>query len=136
MDRRRRDPTPKSYEVFTARTSDDRFYGLVVREFSPGRTTAPEGAEVLGQNLNPARIRMSSSTLSNMVRFDVNGVQRFDLWLSPKLIDFKRKPDVRVNTWSYMGRGQVKLDIETMLEDVRMRCDRQQIYWYRLSLPR
>ena len=51
MDRRRRDPFPKSFKVNTARISDDRFYGVVVREFEAGRTTAPEAVEVLGKNL-------------------------------------------------------------------------------------
>ncbi len=64
MDRHRRDPYPKSFKAYTARASDDRFYGIVVRDFSPGRTTAPEAAEVLGQNLNPAAIEMKSSSLN------------------------------------------------------------------------
>src|SRR5262249_40308711 len=33
MDRHRRDPYPKSFKVVTARTSDERFYGVVIREF-------------------------------------------------------------------------------------------------------
>ena len=33
MDRHRRDPVPKSFDVVTARTCDNRFYGVVVREF-------------------------------------------------------------------------------------------------------
>src|SRR5262249_6396828 len=36
MDRRRRDAIPKSFKVNTARVSDDRFYGVVVREFEAG----------------------------------------------------------------------------------------------------
>ena len=36
MDRHRRDPYPKSFKASTARTSDARFYGIVVRDFSPG----------------------------------------------------------------------------------------------------
>jgi hypothetical protein len=132
MDRHRRDPNPKSFKVVTARPSDDRFYGVVVREFTPGHTTAPEAAELLGENLNPAEIRMTTSNLSNLIRLDVKGVRRLDVWLSPKLIDFKRKPEVRINGKTYF-KGQVKLDLESMLEDLRLRGDRQQIYWYRVS---
>ena len=40
MDRHRREPYPKSFKAYTARTSDARFNGIVVRDFSPGRTTA------------------------------------------------------------------------------------------------
>ena len=132
MDRHRRDPYPKSFKAFTARTSDDRFYGIVVRDFSPGRTTAPEAAEVLGQNLNPASIEMKSSSISNLIRLEVNGIKSLDIWLSPKLIDFKRRMEVRIQDRPYY-KGQVKLECEPMLEDLRVRGDRQQLYWHRIS---
>ncbi|HZW33132.1 MAG TPA: PHB depolymerase family esterase [Isosphaeraceae bacterium] len=132
MDRHHRDPYPKAFKAVSARTSDDRFYGVVIREFKPGFTTAPEAADILGQNLNPAEIKMSSSSLSNLIRLDVKGVRRLDVWLSPKLIDFKRKPEIRINGRSYF-KGQVKLEFEPMLEDLRIRGDRRQVYWHRVA---
>ncbi len=135
MDRHRRDPYPKSFKVVTARTSDDRFYGVVVREFAAGRTTAPEAVEVLGQNLNPAEIKMTSSSLSNLIRLDLKGITALDLWLSPKLIDFKRKRRDPHQRQAPIGRqAKLKLDLESMLEDLRVRGDRQQLYWYRISI--
>ena len=71
MDRHRRDPYPKSFKVNTARTCDDRFYGVVVREFGAGRITAPEAVEQLGDNLNPATIEMKSSSLANLLQFEI-----------------------------------------------------------------
>jgi pimeloyl-ACP methyl ester carboxylesterase len=133
MDRRRRAAFPKSFDAFSARPSDDRFYGIVIRDFGPGRVTAPEAAENLGQNLNPATIRMKSSTLSNMISLQISGIKRLDVWLSPKLIDFKRKPDIRINGRSLVRQAKVKPDVESMLEDLRMRADREQIYWCRFS---
>jgi pimeloyl-ACP methyl ester carboxylesterase len=132
MDRHRRDPFPKSFKVCSARTSDDRFYGVVIREFGAGRTTAPEAVEVLGQNLSPATIEMKTSTTSNLIRLDVNGVKRLDVWLSPKLVDFRRKLELRFHDKTYW-KGQIKLEIEGILEDYRMRGDRQQLYWHRLT---
>jgi pimeloyl-ACP methyl ester carboxylesterase len=131
MDRHRRDPYPKSFKAFTARASDARFYGIVVRDFSPGRTTAPEAAEVLGQNLNPAAIEMKSSPQSNLIKLEVAGIKSLDIWLSPKLIDFKRRLEVRIQDRPYF-KAQVKLQCEPMLEDLRVRGDRQQLYWYRI----
>jgi pimeloyl-ACP methyl ester carboxylesterase len=131
MDRHRRDPYPKSFKASTARTSDARFYGIVVRDFSPGRTTAPEAAEVLGQNLNPAAIEMKSSPQSNLIKLEVGGIKSLDIWLSPKLIDFKRRVEVRIQDRPYF-KAQVKLQCEPMLEDLRVRGDRQQLYWYRI----
>jgi pimeloyl-ACP methyl ester carboxylesterase len=132
MDRHRRDPYPKSFKAYTARPSDARFYGIVVRDFSPGRTTAPEAAEVLGQNLNPAAIEMKSIPQSNLIKLELNGIKSLDIWLSPKLIDFKRRLEVRIQDRPYF-KGQVKLQCEPMLEDLRLRGDRQQLYWYRIS---
>jgi pimeloyl-ACP methyl ester carboxylesterase len=133
MERHRRDPYPKSFKANTARSSDDRFYGVVVREFAPGRTTAPVAAEVLGQNLNPATIEMKSSALSNLVKLEISGLTWLDVWLSPKLVDFKRKVDLRINGKSFNRQAKLKLELEPMLEDLRVRGDRQQIYWYRIS---
>ena len=133
MDRHRRDPYPKAFRALTARTSDDRFHGVVVREFSPGHTTAPEAADVFGQNLNPAEIKMASSALSNLIRLDLKGVKRLDLWLSPKLIDFKRRPEIRVQGRPYF-KSAVKLELESMLDDLRLRGDRQQLYWHRVTI--
>jgi pimeloyl-ACP methyl ester carboxylesterase len=137
MDRHRRDPFPRSFKVVAARPSDNRFYGVVVHDFSAGRTTAPEAVELFGQNLNPAEIGMTSSSLSNLIKLDVKGVRGFDLWLSPKLIDFKRKPEIRINRRNYPPSGRrlvIKLDPESMLDDLRVRGDRQQIYWHRISV--
>jgi len=132
MARHRRDPYPRVFKAHTARSSDDRFNGVVVRAFGPGRTTAPEAAEVLGKNLNPASIEMKSVGLSNLIRLDIAGITALDVWLGPKLIDFKRKAEIRIN-----GRpsrpAKLKLDSVSMLEDLRVRGDRQQLYWYRMT---
>jgi pimeloyl-ACP methyl ester carboxylesterase len=133
MDRRRRDPIPKAFKVNTARVSDDRFYGVVVREFEAGRTTAPEAVEMLGNNLKPALIEMKSSAISNLVRLDVKGISSLDIWLSPKLIDFTRKADIRINGKPYSRQAKIKLEMEPMLDDLRVRGDRKQLYWHRIS---
>ncbi len=133
MDRRRREPFPKAFKASTARISDDRFYGIVVREFGAGVTTAPEAADIDGKNLRPATIEMKSSTLSNLIKLDVKGVTWLDIWLSPKLIDFKRKADIRINGKPFSRQAKIKLDMEPMLDDLRIRGDRKQLYWYRLS---
>jgi len=134
MDRHRRDPNPKSFKVNTARSCDNRFYGVVIREFGPGRVTAPEAVEMLGQNLQPATIEMKSSSLSNLMQFKVKGTTWLDIWLSPKLIDFRRKVDIRVNDRSFNRQPKLKLEMESMLDDLRVRGDRQQIYWYRITI--
>jgi hypothetical protein len=118
--------------VATARISDDRFYGVVVREFQPGRTTAPEAADPFGKNLSPATLRMKSSSLSNLISIQTTGIKRLDVWVSPKLIDFQRRIEVRINGKPYF-KGMAKPLLEPFLEDLRLRGDRQQIYWMKVS---
>jgi pimeloyl-ACP methyl ester carboxylesterase len=131
MDRHRRDPVPKSFEVGSARSCDDRFFGVVIREFAEGRTTAAEAVEMLGQNLKPAALKMRSSSLSNLINLKAVGIKKLDVWLSPKLIDFKRKLEVRINDKPYF-KGQAKLELEPLLEDLRIRGDRRQVYWFKV----
>jgi hypothetical protein len=133
MDHHRRDPVPKAFDAVTARTCDSRFYGVVVQEFVPGRTTAPEAVEMLGENLSPATLKMKSSNLSNLIDLRATGVRQLDIWLSPKLVDFKRKLEVRVNGRPRF-KGQASLELQPMLEDVRLRGDRQQVYWLKVSV--
>ena len=76
---------------------------------------------------------MTSSSLSNLIRLDLKGVQRLDLWLSPKLVDFKKRLEIRVQGRPY-SKGTVKLDLESILDDLRVRGDRQQLYWHRMTI--
>jgi hypothetical protein len=72
--------------------------------------------------------------VANLITLKVEGISQLDVWLSPKVIDFKRKVDVRINGRPQFTRqNKLKLDMETMLDDLRVRGDRQQLYWYRVS---
>jgi pimeloyl-ACP methyl ester carboxylesterase len=132
MEKRRRDPYPKEFDVVTARESDNRFWGIVIREFLPGWTTAPEAAEASGKNLKPATIRFRSSALANLYRIEVTGIKRMDLWVSPKLIDFKKKLEIRIGSKSL--KQMAKPSPGPLLEDLRLRGDRQQVYWLKVSV--
>src|SRR5262249_48353212 len=121
---------PKEFDVVSARESDNRFYGVVIREFKPGRTTAPEAADPAGKNLKPATLKFKSSAISNLYILTVNGINRMDVWLSPKLMDFKKRFEVRINGKSL--KQTAKLSAGPLLEDLRLRGDRQQVYWLKV----
>jgi hypothetical protein len=135
MDRRRREPYPKTFSVVTARETDQRFYGIVAREFRNGRTTAPEAVEPLGKNLNPASIKQTTSRPSNLMNLTIDGIRSFDVWVTPKLIDFTRKMEIRVNNRKPSTfKAMPKPDLGAMLEDLRLRGDRQQLYWMKVPV--
>ncbi len=131
MDRRRRDPYPKEFNVVTARPSDNRFFGVVVNEFKAGRSVAPAAVEPFGENLNPATIKFRTSAMSNLINVETGGLSKLDVWVSPRLIDFHKRLEVRVNRKPQF-KGVAKLDPEALLEDLRVRGDRQQIYWMKV----
>jgi len=131
MDRRRRDPMPKTFEASTARESDARFFGVIVRELATGRAIAPEAAEPFGENIKPASIEMKTSAQSNLINLTTKGINRLDVWVSPRMIDFKKKMEVRWNTRP-LFKGVAKLEFEPMLEDLRIRGDRQQLYFFKV----
>jgi hypothetical protein len=54
---------------------------------------------------------------------DINRV-----WLSPQLFDFEKRLNVRVNG-SSRWNAAVKPDLAYLLEDFRIRHDRQRLYW-------
>jgi pimeloyl-ACP methyl ester carboxylesterase len=132
MEPRRRDPHPRGFDASTARTCDDRRHGIVVRAFAEGRTTAPEAVEPLGRNLDPATIKVKTSSLSNLLDVSVSGITRLDVWAGPDLIDFTRKMEVRVNRKT-VYKDQPKLEFRPMLEDLRIRGDRGQMYWVKIE---
>ncbi len=142
MDRHVRNPTPKEFETSAARTCDDRFFGVVIREYDPRRMTSPEAANptgknahpsALAKNLHPATISMKSKGLANILDLDVSGVRHIDVWISPEQIDFSKRFEVRINGRAYF-KDTAKPDMEAFLEDLRIRGDRQQVYWMRVSV--
>jgi hypothetical protein len=118
--------------VLSGRDTDDRFYGVVIREFQAGRATSPEAVDPFGKNLKPATLKMKSSGLSNLITIQADGVSRMDVWVSPKLIDFKKRFEVRINKKSF--KGLAKPGPDQLLEDLRLRGDRRQIYWMKISV--
>lgn len=132
MSSRTRDPNPKLFTVATARSSDDRFYGVVIREFSPGRAVAPESVNPLGNNIKPATLNVKVRSLANLIDITSNGIRKMEVWLGPNQIDLTKKFEVRVNGKAAY-KGVAKPDAEAFLEDLRVRGDRKQSYWLRVS---
>ena len=133
MSSRTREPFPKLFEVDTARSSDDRFYGFVIREFTPGRAVAPESVHPLGKNLKPATLNVKIRSLANLVDITSNGIRQLDVWLGPDEINFAKRFEVRVNGKTAY-KAAAKPDAEAFLEDLRVRGDRKQTYWTRVSV--
>ena len=130
---RRREPTPKTFKVVACRECDNRFYGIVVNEFAPGRAKDPAAVDIQGKNLNPATISAKAvAGVPNLLDLTTSGITSLDVWVSPKLIDMTRKMEIRINGKT-VYRAMPKPDPAAFLEDVRVRGDRSQIYVMKVS---
>ncbi len=128
----KRSPAPKAFKAYATRPSDDRYFGVVLKELQPGRTIEPEAVEPLGKNVpKPISIEVTTSTPANLIQVKTDGVKRLEYWVSPEMLDFSKSMEVRINGKSAFKRV-VRPDLETFLEDLRVRGDRQQPYWLKV----
>lgn len=136
MDRWKRTAQPKEFKCASARSCDDRFYGVVIRDFQPGRTIEPDAVNPLGTNVpRPATIEMASSVGANLLRITTDGLRRFDVWAGPDLLDFSKRLEIRVNNRPAF-KGLASPGLAPLLEDLRTRGDRQQVYWMKVTVGR
>jgi len=133
MNRRERTPHRDEFEVAAARETDSRFYGIVIRGFTPGRTTAPSAVDPLGRDLKPATLECKRNQMANLISLSVSGINAADVWVSADLAVPKTRLEIRVNG-RQLFRDDVRPDLEAALEDVRVRADRGQIYWAKIPL--
>jgi predicted esterase len=116
---------PREFQCQSLRPWDNFFWYVEFREF-PARTM------VVPANWPPPR-NTSAATFSgkltenNGVNVDQGGAKT-TVWLAPEMVDFNRR--IQIN-----GKGvMVTPSLETMLEDVRTRGDRQHPFWAKVPL--
>jgi hypothetical protein len=56
------------------------------------------------------------------------GAKEVRIWLSPEIIDFQRPLTINLGT-RRIHQGEITPDIDTLLEDLRSRCDYQHPFW-------
>ena len=105
----------------------------MIREHAAGAVTSPDAVEPNGSNLHPARLEMKIGETNNRVVVRADKVNKLDIWLGPKSVDFSRRIEVEVNG-RVKFRQVAKPDLGPMLEDLRVRGDRQQMYWLKVSV--
>ena len=133
MDKRRRDPYPKEFEVVTARPSDNRFYGVV----DPGVRARPDDRargrrDPFGKNLNPATIKYPVEQPEQPAQRQGRRHQAAGRLGQPEA-DRLQEEDRSADQRQDLVQGLAKPDLEPLLEDLRLRGDRQQIYWMKVS---
>lgn len=133
MSRQRRGKPPMEIDVHTARTTDNQFWWWKFSNFPPkfgitGWPTAQKG-QPKPMILNCVAKRAKGDNVINIS----SGAKWHALWLFPDVVSFEKLLIVRHNNLQ-LYRQIPEPDITAMLEDFRLRGDRQQLAWGYLEL--
>jgi predicted esterase len=125
MGRKRRNFFPKEFEAVSLRPWD-RFFWWVEFEAAPARTVVLPEAWPPPTGTRPLSVEGKKATTNSLtVRC---GAGRTRVWLAPELVDFAEPLTVTIDGKRAL-RGPISPDERVLLEDLRLRGDRQHPFW-------
>ncbi len=133
MASRRREPAPKEFDAVAGRDCDVRYFGVVIRGFANRRALPPEAVDPQGKNLKPATINYRANPVLNKLVVNTSGVTALDVWVGSTVLDFSKRVEVQVNGKTAYRGVPKPTDLGPCLEDLRIRGDRKQLYWFRVA---
>jgi hypothetical protein len=81
-------------------------------------------------------VQVRATILNNNGLRIITGSSYASAWLSPEMIDFDKRAMIVVNGQRINSREPfVEPDLQTLLEDVRTRGDRQHPFWAKIEMP-
>jgi predicted esterase len=99
---------------------------------APGTGGSPLPSSPLPAGVRPLLVRGNAPANNTLVL--TAGNSRTTIWLSPEMIDFKSRVNITVGGRRPVGAPAIfKPSVETMLEDLRFRGDRQHPFWAKLD---
>jgi pimeloyl-ACP methyl ester carboxylesterase len=125
MSRKRRDFFPKEFEAVTMRPWDRFFWWAEIEGLPPKTVVLPEHWPPTNGS-RPLRLEAKAGATNTLsVRC---GADRVKVWLSPELINFGEPVNVTIDGRKPLN-GRIAPDVRVMLEDIRLRGDRQHPFW-------
>lgn len=125
MNLHRREFFPKEFACASLRQWDNFFWFLEARDF-PARAMVAPVSWPPPANLKALETSGKIQAQNNIVV--KSGADKVTLWLSPEMVDFSTR--IRINT----QLTSVTPSLETLLEDVRTRGDRQHPFWAKVDV--
>lgn len=125
LGRKRRNFFPREIEAVTFRPWD-RFFWWVECEGLPPRTVVLPEHWPPAAGVRPFQIEARAGASNSLtVRC---GADHVKVWLSPELVDFTKPVTVTLDGQRLL-KGPAAPDVRVMLEDLRLRADRQHPFW-------
>jgi hypothetical protein len=131
MSRYRRDFYPRKFTCWTMRPWDNFFWWIEMEDMpqksmiDPGSWPPPSGTQA---------VKVDCQITASNTLLITTGAAQVTVWLSPKMIDFKQRVNIQVNGRRLNAKEAfVTPDLQTILEDVRTRGDRQNPFWAKMD---
>ena len=115
---------PREIEVTTLRPNNNRFYWLKSHTIPDVKFTG--AAKGITGTIKDGSDRWTTIAISSPAR-------RHTVWLAPDMVDFGLRVQVTVKG-SRKFNDFVEASVETIMEDLRLRGDRQKVYQARIEL--
>jgi len=125
MGRKQRTFFPRSIEAVTLRPWD-RFFWWIELEGAPPRTVVPPAQWPPPPGTRPFGLDGKLTGPNTIVAHC--GADRTRIWLAPELVDFARPVSVTLDGQK-LHRGPIAADVGVLLDDLRLRGDRQHPFW-------
>jgi predicted esterase len=133
MGRLKRDFARKTFVCKTMRPWDNFFWWVEIADLPPKTIVDPQDWPV------PSGTRAAQTTASVNANNGIHvktGADRVTVWLSPEVIDFKRKITISVNSSRAVKPSQdIEPSLAVLLEDVRTRVARLHPFWAKVQTP-
>lgn len=139
MDLQQRSPSPSEFTMLTVRPNNNHFYWLKANTFaSAGQPRGTGQYSVIPTvNLSTKAKIMSAAILdgsADRTTISIKSPTRSNtIWLSPDMIDFGIRLSVRVGGRQVFN-DFIEASVEDILDDLRLRGDRQRVYHARIDI--
>ncbi len=131
MGRLRRNPFPRQFKCTTARPWNNRFYWVELNQL-PARAIVEPTQWPPPRGFRPAEVEVSVNK-ANGINI-VTASAQITVWLAPEIVDFSRRPTLTVNGRRLLGGPKTVVpELAVLLEDVRVRGDRQHPFWAKVE---
>jgi hypothetical protein len=132
MEGLRRQKPPREFRMSVLRPSESRFYWLRADGLPPSVVQPTFLAGPTHGNVKPMILR-AKITPGNTIYVLSSGGKSHSIWLSPDLVNFAQRVSIHVRGTEKFHK-MVHPSIEAILEDYRLRADRQTLYTARIDL--
>jgi len=130
MEPQRRVKNLKEFEMQILRPTDNRFFWVEAHDLP---NTVAQAAGVLTSGTGVRPLTMTVKVTPGNTMYVRSAAKRQTLWLNPDIVDFDKRLQVRFREHMRFN-DFLKQSGEVMLDDFRLRGDRQQIFWAKVEV--